>query len=211
MSRNWDAILGKRLVKIVLLTITISALALDKTLPYRIGPDQYNQYVWAVRFATAAFFVALVTTIFSVVCRQGSLFMLGFLSLVSLMLFMGGVRSGPNPEAWCYNNLGKIDAAKQRLALTNGAPVSAGQISKYIEDGLDSLQCAEHGSYIIGPVGTEPRCTIHGSVSEMEARWRKEMNQLKHDNPMPTNHQKSKPGSWFTDSDRGEGQFAPME
>jgi hypothetical protein len=152
-----------------------------------------------------------INKVFSVVSRQRFLFVLGFLSLASLMLFMGGANSGPNPEAWCYNNLGKIEAAKQRLALTNGASVTTEQIAKYMEGGLDSLQCAEHGSYIIGPVGTEPRCTLHGSVSEMEARWRKEMNQRKHYNPAPTNHPKSKPGSWFTDSDGGERQFAATE
>jgi len=89
----------------------------------------------------------------------------------------GGPHSGPNPEAWCYNNLRKIDAAKYQLAeknnLTNGTVVTSEQISPYIEGGFASLKCAEHGQYVINPIGTEPRCSFHRSMSEMEANWKK--------------------------------------
>jgi hypothetical protein len=160
--------------------ITISALTLDKTLPYRIGPNQYAQYLWTERLSITSTFVAIAAMIFSAASRQRLLFVLVFLSLASLIMFAGGVHSGPDTQAWCYNNLRSIDAAKQQLAqedkLTNGATVTAEQISKYIDGGFDSLKCAEHGRYIIGPIGTEPRCTVHGSMSEMELGWKKEMN-----------------------------------
>ena len=161
--------------------INICALVLDKSLPYRIGPAYYTRYLWDDRLVFISLFVAIASLILCIVARRRLLLVLCFLSLVSLFLFAGGVHSGPNPQAWCYNNLRTIDAAKQQLAqeagLTNGAIVTAEQISKYIDGGFGSLKCAKDGTYIIGPIGTEPRCTVHGSMSEMEAEWKKEMNQ----------------------------------
>jgi len=117
----------------------------------------------------------------SIVFHRKLLFIVGFLSLVSLLVLgSGGPHSGPNTQAWCYNNLRKIDAAKQQLALelglTNGSVVTLQQISKYINGGSESLKCFDGGTYIIGPIGTEPRCTIHGSESKMENGWKQEMN-----------------------------------
>jgi hypothetical protein len=101
--------------------------------------------------------------------------------LISFSVVYRPVQSGPNPQAWCYNNLRKIEAAKLKFAsekqLTNGAAITGGQISKYIDGGFDTLECAEHGHYTIGAIGTESRCSIHGSISEMERGWQKEMPQ----------------------------------
>jgi hypothetical protein len=96
-----------------------------------------------------------------------------------LLAFIGGVHSAPNPQAWCRSNLREIEMAKEQLAqkngLTNGATVTAEHISPYIEGGFGNLECAEHGTYTINPIGTEARCSVHGSMSEMEAAWKAEM------------------------------------
>jgi hypothetical protein len=64
-----------------------------------------------------------------------------------------------------------MDAAKGQCALkyglTNGATVTSEQISSYIAGGFGNLECVEHGSYTIDLIGIEPRCSLHGSMSEM--------------------------------------------
>jgi len=90
---------------------------------------------------------------------------------LSLSIAYSGAHSGPNPQAWCYFNLRKIDSAKEQLAIdskmTNGATLTDAQISKYVERGFDSLKCAKHGTYAVGEIGKEPHCSVHGSISEI--------------------------------------------
>ena len=161
------------------------AVAMDKSLPYRIGVTEYPRYLWAGRLTEAAVGLALVTVLCGIAARKGWLpFALGLVSL-SPLLMIGGVHSGPNPEMWCYSNLGQIDGAKEQLAsesgLTNSNPVTMADISRFIPAGFE-LRCAAHGIYIIGSIGTEPRCTVHGTIPEMEAAWRRAM-QAQQDGP----------------------------
>ena len=73
----------------------------------------------------------------------------------------------------CINNLRMIDAAKQQWSLENkkenGDPVEDNQINQYLKDGARPV-CAKGGTYIYGPVGNEPSCSIHGTLSEAEAQ-----------------------------------------
>ena len=41
---------------------------------------------------------------------------------------------------------------------------------------LAALNVLNTEMYTIGAVGTEARCSIHGSISEMQRGWQKEMN-----------------------------------
>jgi hypothetical protein len=168
-------------IGITSILVSVSTLALDKGLSYRIGPDDYTRYLWVDRLSVIAPLVAIASIITSIVARQRLWIVLSFVSLISPFMFLSVVHSGPNPQAWCCNNLREIDAAKEQLAeeagLTNGTIVTTSQISKYIDGGFDSLKCVEHGSYIIGPIGMDSRCTFHGSESEMQAEWKKEMDQ----------------------------------
>src|SRR5207249_11474799 len=96
----------------------------------------------------------------------------GACSIVASVFFSpASVHSGARPEIWCYLNLHRIDEAKELVArengLTNGATITSEDISPHINRGFSSLQCVEHGKYIIGPVGTEPHCSIHGSLREI--------------------------------------------
>ena len=161
----------------IAIALVIITLTLDRCLGYRIGPSNYVLFLWLGPLQLASIVAVFLALLFGFAARQWFSVALTMLSMVSLLLFSSLVRSGPNPEAWCYNNLRKIDAAKNELAeknnLTNGTFVTGEQISPYIEGGYSSLECAEHGTYIINPIGTEPRCTFHKSMSEMEAKWKK--------------------------------------
>lgn len=68
----------------------------------------------------------------------------------------------------CWGKLAIIAGAKDQWALntgaTSGAPVTAENILPYLGRGI--LTCHVAGaSYIIGKVGEEPRCTVHGTIS----------------------------------------------
>lgn len=69
----------------------------------------------------------------------------------------------------CVNNLRQIDAAKEQTALehsyTNGAEIPAGEVSEYLRDGLDGLTCPKGGVYTVNPLGQDPECSVHGSLS----------------------------------------------
>jgi len=148
------------------------ALGLEKSLPYRIGPDNYARYLWAGRLSIAALFIPLLAVGFGIASRQRLPILLGVCSMVAWLLFMPtSVHSGARPEIWCYFNLRRIDGAKEELIhrtnLANGNVMTSEELSPLIEGGFRSLEYYEHGVYIIGPVGTEPRCSVHGSLSEI--------------------------------------------
>lgn len=165
-----------RAVGVAALGLGICMYIVDKFLPYRIGPSYYTFYrcVEVLTMVSLAVMVlAVVLAIATFQLRPAAFAGVGFVFLMA----MNPVHSGPNPEAWCFNNLRKLDAAKAELAeeknLTNGTVVTREQLSPYVEGGFATLECAEHGKYIINAIGTEPRCTFHGSMSEMDAKWKK--------------------------------------
>jgi len=165
-----------RILAIIAIVLALITFILDKSLPYRIGHSNYDLFLWVERLTLASIAVVILALLLSVAARQWFFVILPLFGMFFL-LSIDGPHSGPNPEAWCYNNLRKIDVAKNELAeknnLTNGTVVTSEQISPYIEGGYASLECAENGTYIINPIGTEPRCTFHGSMSEMETNWNK--------------------------------------
>jgi hypothetical protein len=151
---------------------SLVAVGLDKSLPYRIGLDDYSRYLWVGRLTVASLAAAIMVLLSGLAARRGLPVVLGLVGLIPLLL-IGGAHSGPNPEMWCFNNLRRIDGAKEQLVqergLTNGSSVTMADISRFIPPGPD-LRCAEHGMYVIGPIGSEPRCTAHGTIPEMEGR-----------------------------------------
>lgn len=163
---------------VVAMFVAAFTLALDKSLPYRISPSHYVQYLWVGRLSVVSLVTSVLAMLLSVASRRRLPFFFGLVSVASVIFFIGGVHSGPSPRIWCVINLHNIDEAKQRateeLALTNGAVVTTEQISKYISGGLKSLRCAEGGQYVIGTVGAESRCSFHGSMNEIEAGWKQE-------------------------------------
>src|SRR5712664_1649221 len=136
----------------------MAAVALNKSLPYRIGFTDYSRYVWVGRLTGVSVGLASLTFLCGVAARKGGFpFALGLVSL-SPVLVIGGVHSGPKPEAWCFINLRKIDGAKEQLVhergLTNGSPVTMLEIAPLLPAGQE-LRCAEGGKYIINPIGND--------------------------------------------------------
>jgi hypothetical protein len=69
----------------------------------------------------------------------------------------------------CINNMRMIDAAKEQAAMANaykeGETVPQEQASEYLKNGFSGLVCPKGGHYTIKPVGVEPECSVHGSMS----------------------------------------------
>ena len=160
------------------------AFAMTISLPYRIHQGIYTWYLWTERllpFTSLTALVAMVSALaLGISSRQRLPIVLAVMSCALLFFSIshGGVHSGPNPEAWCYNDLRQIEGAKEQLArdrgLTNGSSVTMADISPLIPAGRE-LRCANGGTYIINSIGTDARCTVHGSIPEMEANWQKQM------------------------------------
>lgn len=153
------------------------AVGLDKTLPYRIGLDDYSKYLWVGRLTLASIGLAVLALISGLAARKGLAIVLGLVGVGPLLL-VGGVHSGPNPQAWCFINLHHIEAAKEQLArergLSNSTAVTLLDISRFLPPGLQ-LRCAKRGTYIINSIGSDARCTFHGSITEMEAEWQRQV------------------------------------
>ena len=168
--------IAARVVGIVAFVLSAFTFILDKFLPYRIGPTYYVLYLWVETVVFVSLVVVGLALFLGAASRQWHPCILAAAGL-AMLFSMNPVHSGPNPEAWCFNNLRAIEAAKEQLAensdLTNGTVVTSEQLSPYIEGGFASLKCAKHGEYIINPIGIEPRCSFHGSMSEMQAKWKK--------------------------------------
>jgi len=96
--------------------------------------------------------------------------------LLVLILTSGCATSPPQKEdtparqGTCINNMRIIDSAILQNAfarnLTEGDNVAREDISTYIRNGIDSLVCPTGGKYELGTVGTDPKCSIHGTLSD---------------------------------------------
>lgn len=76
----------------------------------------------------------------------------------------------------CHNQMYQIDVAKEQFGqdakLTDGAVLTADQISPYIRGGWKALHCPSGGQYTIGKLGEDVRCSVHGTVSDIRsAAW----------------------------------------
>jgi len=88
----------------------------------------------------------------------------GFVILIAIPDFVR--MEYKNSQDSCVNNLRQLQAAKVEWALengkTNGTPVTANVLTPYIQ--LDSNgqipQCPVGGTYVIGRVGEDVRCSI---------------------------------------------------
>jgi Zn-dependent protease with chaperone function len=74
----------------------------------------------------------------------------------------------------CVSNMRLIDAAKEQAALENeyaaDADVPEENLSNYIERGFGSLVCTKGGRYTVNPVGQDPECSVHGTLSDAMER-----------------------------------------
>lgn len=69
----------------------------------------------------------------------------------------------------CAANLKKIDAAKMELAIARnsnpGDTLPERDVLKRVEAGGRGLSCPKGGRYAYNPVGQEPSCSVHGTMS----------------------------------------------
>lgn len=95
---------------------------------------------------------------------------LGVIALIigGIMAAGGGVPILSSNQNACYANLGRISASKDMLKMTEnlgaGTELTPAQIEKlgtFILGGWPAIKCGFGGTYEIGKIGEEPRCTIH--------------------------------------------------
>jgi hypothetical protein len=64
----------------------------------------------------------------------------------------------------CINNLRQIEAAENQWAMENSKTTkdtpTPQDLDKYIKGGFASLHCPAGGTYVIGPVGQAPTCSV---------------------------------------------------
>ena len=71
----------------------------------------------------------------------------------------------------CIENMRMITEAKNQAALDSGhykegSLVPEDEVSVYLKSGLSGLVCPAGGRYTINAVGQEPKCSIHGTITE---------------------------------------------
>lgn len=76
----------------------------------------------------------------------------------------------------CINNMRMIDAAKEQAGLEHGYRVGdavpESEVSPYLRGGLKGTVCPAGGRYTLNPLGEDPVCSKHGSLSEADASRR---------------------------------------
>jgi hypothetical protein len=85
------------------------------------------------------------------------------LGLILILFFPGMVFAHIDPRSDCVMHLGQISFAKGHLQieknLPDGAPCRAEDLLAYLPN-KSMPRCRLGGSYTIGPLGTEPTCSI---------------------------------------------------
>lgn len=99
-------------------------------------------------------------------------FVVGFLAAIAIPSFMK-TRQQARLHT-CLNNLRLLDMAKEQAAmdkaLDTGAIVSGEALSEYLKGGIGGIQCPDGGVYTLNPIGDEPVCSRHGSLSDVRYR-----------------------------------------
>jgi hypothetical protein len=69
----------------------------------------------------------------------------------------------------CINNMRTIHSAKEQAEMEHnykdGETAPEQEVSTYVKNGFTGLVCPKGGRYTIKPVGEEPECSEHGSMS----------------------------------------------
>ena len=69
----------------------------------------------------------------------------------------------------CWNNLMRIEGAKQQWALENKAKAGDLVTLENILPYLGRTQCnVPNGKYVVGKMGEDPKCTVHGTMSNFK-------------------------------------------
>jgi len=97
------------------------------------------------------------------------LIVIGIVLAIGVYRFYGGARAKASQP--CWGKLVNIAAAKDQWAVetsaTSGTPVTVEIVVPYLRS-MPTCHIAG-ATYIIGKVGEEPKCTVHGTVSHFVA------------------------------------------
>ena len=95
-------------------------------------------------------------------------------ALIALGLLTGCASLQSGRTNTCINNMRMLDAATEQCAmadnLKDGDQAPRDSVSEYIKNGIDSLRCPSGGGYTSGIVGTEPECSVHGTLTQAWVR-----------------------------------------
>jgi hypothetical protein len=101
------------------------------------------------------------------------------LALLGLLLFAVTIPNfmkarETNQRNACIINMRQLNGAIEQAALNHnykiGDIVSEQQVSEYLRSGFSGIVCPKGGRYKINPVGQEPECSEHGSMSVVMQR-----------------------------------------
>jgi len=100
--------------------------------------------------------------------------MIGIIGLLAAIAIPAFVQYRDDTQSTlCINNLRQIQHAKEVAAVrngyTNGTRITPELLEPLIDGGIKSLECPGGGVYRIRPIGTEPECTVHGTISGLQA------------------------------------------
>lgn len=91
------------------------------------------------------------------------------LGLVLAALLVGCASHQIKTRDDCLINMSKLDAATEQYALENnlkvGDQAEPEKLSPYLRGGVEAIKCPAGGVYTFGVVGSDPSCSIHGSLS----------------------------------------------
>jgi hypothetical protein len=158
------------------IVIAVIALALDKSLPYRITAENYARYSLVNWLLVVSFTLGIITIFLGIIVRRRLPTAVGICCCAFLFLPLGEGHFRPNSTYWCWCNLQKIKEAKEnaeakRLTtqpiLPYGTIITTQEIDNYVPCGFRKLKCLSGGHYTPGGVGVDPKCSFHGSFTEM--------------------------------------------
>lgn len=76
-------------------------------------------------------------------------------------------------RAVCVNHMHVLAEAKREAAFTHslqdGQSVEETELRAHLHEGFGGIGCPKGGVYSINPVGQDPSCSVHGSMSSAEA------------------------------------------
>jgi type II secretory pathway pseudopilin PulG len=97
---------------------------------------------------------------------------MGILAAIAIPSFVGARETSKRYA--CINNMRQINLAKEQASLEHaygeGKTIKEEDLSPYLIKGFPGLICPKGGHYTINPLGKDPACSEHGTLSEARER-----------------------------------------
>ena len=96
----------------------------------------------------------------------------GLLAAIAIPSFMKARET--SQRIACTSNMHVIEQAKEQVAAAHssrpGEVLPEQQVSESMPRGISGVVCPKGGTYTINPVGQDPSCSVHGSMSDAASR-----------------------------------------